>query len=109
MNAAGLLAAVFPGTADISPFPAILHALHSAMNRETLRDLTIFALLLAFGVLGRWAQPAWNFTPLAAVTALGAFYFRSWLPAVLLPVTSRSPIELSPLKPSVAPPGIFRL
>lgn len=57
------------------------------MNRETLRDLTIFALLLAFGVLGRWAQPAWNFTPLAAVTALGAFYFRSWLPAVLLPAT----------------------
>ena len=45
----------------------------------------IFALLLAFGVLGRWAQPAWNFTPLTAVAALGGFYFRSWLPAVLLP------------------------
>lgn len=57
------------------------------MNRDTLRDLTVFALLLAFGVLGRWAQPAWNFTPLAAVTALGAFYFRGWLPAVLLPAT----------------------
>lgn len=55
------------------------------MNRETRRDLLVFSLLLAFGVLGRWAQPAWNFTPLTAVTALGAFYFRSWLPAVLLP------------------------
>ncbi len=55
------------------------------MNRETRRDLFVFSLLLAFGVLGRWAQPAWNFTPLTAVTALGAFYFRSWLPAVLLP------------------------
>src|ERR1043166_6644613 len=29
--------------------------------------------------------------------------------AVLLAVTSRSPIESSPLKPSVAPPGIFKL
>jgi hypothetical protein len=55
------------------------------MNREMRRDLLVFSLLLAFGVLGRWAQPAWNFTPLAAVTALGAFYFRSWLPAILLP------------------------
>jgi hypothetical protein len=64
------------------------------MNRDALRDLTIFALLLTFGVLGRWAQPAWNFTPLAAVTALGAFYFRSWLPAVLLPAALLSISDL---------------
>jgi Family of unknown function (DUF6580) len=55
------------------------------MNRESLRDLLVFSLLLAFGVIGRWADHAWNFTPLAAVTAFGAFYFRSWLPAILLP------------------------
>jgi hypothetical protein len=55
------------------------------MNRETRRDLLVFSLLLAFGVLGRWLEPAWNFTPLAAVTALGAYYFRNWLPAILLP------------------------
>jgi hypothetical protein len=55
------------------------------MNRESLRDLTVFCLLLAFGVVGRWADHAWNFTPLMAVTALGAFYFRNWLPALLLP------------------------
>src|SRR5687768_15058971 len=55
------------------------------MNRDSLRDLLVFSLLLAFGIAGRWLQPAWNFTPLAAVTALGAFYFRSWLPAILLP------------------------
>jgi hypothetical protein len=57
-----------------------------AMNRDTLRDLLMFSLLLAFGVVGRWADHAWNFTPLAAVTAFGAVYFRNWLPAVLLPV-----------------------
>lgn len=55
------------------------------MNRESFRELLVFSLLLAFGVIGRWADHAANFTPLTAVTALGAFYFRSWLPAVLLP------------------------
>lgn len=57
------------------------------MNRESLRELTVFGLLLAIGVLGRWAQPDWNFTPIAAVTALGGFYFRRLLPAVLLPMS----------------------
>ncbi|MCH2113391.1 MAG: hypothetical protein MK171_00540 [Pirellulales bacterium] len=56
------------------------------MNRETTRELTVFCLLLAIGVLGRWAQPDWNFTPLAAVTVLGAYYFRQLMPAILLPV-----------------------
>ena len=59
----------------------------SIVNRATLRELTVFGLLLAIGVLGRWAQPDWNFTPIAAVTALGGFYFRRLLPAVLLPVS----------------------
>lgn len=57
------------------------------MNRQTLRELLVFSLLLAFGVFGRWAQPTWNFTPLAAVAALGGYYFRHWLPAILLPWT----------------------
>jgi hypothetical protein len=55
------------------------------MNRTARQELLVFAALLTFGVLGRWAEPSWNFTPLAAVTALGAFYFRGLLPAVLLP------------------------
>lgn len=57
------------------------------MNRTSNRELLVFALLLAFGVVGRWAQPQWNFTPLTAVTAMGAYCFRSWLPALLLPVS----------------------
>lgn len=57
------------------------------MNRTTLRELLVFSLLLAFGILGRWAQPEWNFTPLTAVTAMGAYYFRGWLPAILLPAS----------------------
>lgn len=56
------------------------------MNRETLRELCLFVALLAFGIIGRLAEPAWNFTPLAAITAMGAYCFRGWLPAILLPV-----------------------
>ncbi len=56
------------------------------MNRDNLRELTVFALLLAIGVVGRWHAVAWNFTPLVAVTVLGGFYFRQLLPAVLLPI-----------------------
>ena len=57
------------------------------MNRETLRELAVFGLLLAIGVVGRWYELAWNFTPLAAVTLLGGYYFRQTLAAVLLPVS----------------------
>ena len=56
------------------------------MNRETLRELSVFGLLLAIGVIGRWAQPTWNFTPLAAVTVVGGYYFQRTMPAVLLPI-----------------------
>lgn len=56
------------------------------MKRETVQELVVFGLLLAIGVAGRWAQPTWNFTPLAAVTVLGGYYFRQLMPALLLPV-----------------------
>jgi len=56
------------------------------VNRDSVRELTVFALLLAIGVVGRWYELTWNFTPLAAVTVLGGYYFRQLLPAVLLPV-----------------------
>lgn len=57
------------------------------MSRESRRELWVFCLLTAIAVAGRWFEPAWNFTPLAAITALGGYYFRSWLPAILLPWT----------------------
>ncbi len=57
------------------------------VNRETLRELAVFGLLLAIGVVGRWYELAWNFTPLAAVTLLGGYYFRQTLAAVLLLVS----------------------
>ena len=55
-------------------------------NRDTLRDVSVFLLLTAIGVVGRWIQPDWNFTPLMAATVLGGFYFRSFFAAMLLPI-----------------------
>ena len=58
------------------------------MNRSVLRDVLVFALLVILGIAGRWAQPTWNFTPLAATAACAGFYFRQWLPALLVPVAT---------------------
>ncbi len=55
-------------------------------KRDTLRDLSVFFLLLAIGVVGRWVQPDWNFTPIMAVTVVGGYYFRSMGMAALLPM-----------------------
>ena len=59
----------------------------SVLSEQNLKELSFFVLLLAIGVAGRWASPAWNFTPLAAVTIFGGFLFRRTLVAILLPVT----------------------
>jgi hypothetical protein len=67
--------------------PEKLSPQKNIVNRDHLRELTVFVLLLAIGVVGRWYQLAWNVTPLAAVTVLGGYYFRQLLPAVLLPIS----------------------
>ncbi|MAT69200.1 MAG: hypothetical protein CMJ58_06705 [Planctomycetaceae bacterium] len=64
------------------------------MNRAAVRDVLVFVLLVTLGVVGRWAQPTWNFTPLAAIAAMAGFYFRSWLPAVLVPATTLAVSDL---------------
>ena len=57
------------------------------LTSPNVRDLALFALLLAIGVVGRLASPTWNFTPLVAVAVVGGFYFRHLLAALLLPVS----------------------
>jgi hypothetical protein len=66
------------------------------MSRDSLRELLVFTLLVILGALGRQPElhPAWNFTPLAAATALGAYYFRSVLPAIVLPLAILSVANL---------------
>ena len=48
------------------------------MNRDrqqNLQDLLVFALLIAIGVAGRWGQPEWCFTPMAATAIFAGLYF----------------------------------
>jgi hypothetical protein len=64
-------------------------------NRDNLRELSVFLLLTAIGIVGRWAQPDWHFTPLMAVTLLGGYYFRSLWVAMALPVVVRAISDLA--------------
>jgi hypothetical protein len=56
-------------------------------NQENVRELLIFALLVAIGVAGRWGQPDWEFTPIAATAVFAGCYFSRAFLAVLVPVT----------------------
>jgi hypothetical protein len=51
------------------------------------RDVMTFALLVLVGIIGRWAQPAWCFTPTAAVAVFGGYCFSRVAVAALLPIT----------------------
>jgi hypothetical protein len=46
----------------------------------------VFAVLVAFGVLGRRFQPEWNFTPTAALALFSGFFFTDRRVAWLLPI-----------------------
>lgn len=50
---------------------------------RTIRPLMLFFALVAFGVMGRWLQPDWNFTPVAAIAGFAAYYFGSTAIAML--------------------------
>jgi hypothetical protein len=54
--------------------------------QQTVRDLTVFALLVAIGVAGRWAQPDWEFTPIAAAAVFAGRYFSRLTIAALVPL-----------------------
>jgi hypothetical protein len=49
-------------------------------------DLSVFALLIAIGVAGRWGQPQWCFTPTAAAAIFAGFYFSRAAVAALVPL-----------------------
>ena len=62
---------------------------------EIGRDLLVFVLLVAIGACGRWAQPDWCFTPIAAVTIFAGYYFARWPIAILVPVACLAVSDLA--------------
>ena len=55
-------------------------------NQRVLRDVLVFGLLVAIGVVGRWGQPDWCFTPTAAVAVFAGLYFERLWVAILVPL-----------------------
>jgi hypothetical protein len=53
---------------------------------NTVRDLLVVLLLVAIGVAGRWGQPDWEFTPVAAAAVFAGFYFSRLAVAALVPI-----------------------
>ena len=54
-------------------------------NESTIKSI-VFCLLVAIGVVGRWGQPEWGFTPIAAVTLFAGYYFANRLAALMVPL-----------------------
>ena len=59
-----------------------------ARQRSTAADLLVFLLLVAIAVVGRWDQPAWNFTPMAAASLFAGAYFGRRMIALMVPVSA---------------------
>ncbi len=57
-------------------------------SNDTALKLTIFSLLVAIGVAGRWGQPDWCITPLAATGLLAGYWFRNPLVAMMVPISA---------------------
>jgi hypothetical protein len=67
-------------------------------RQQNLQDLLVFGLLVAIGVAGRWGQPEWCFTPIAATAMFAGLYFSRIAIAALVPVATLaiSDLILSP-------------
>jgi hypothetical protein len=55
-------------------------------RQQRIADLLVFALLIAIGVTGRWGQPQWSFTPIAATAIFAGLYFSRWAVAAMVPL-----------------------
>src|SRR3954471_5757688 len=67
-------------------------------RQQNLQDLLVFGLLVAIGVAGRWGQPEWCVTPIAAAAMFAGLYFSRIAIAALVPVATLaiSDLVLSP-------------
>jgi hypothetical protein len=57
-------------------------------QEQNLQDLVVFFLLVAIGVAGRWGQPEWCFTPIAAASLFAGLYFSRVGVALLVPIAT---------------------
>lgn len=65
------------------------------LNDFRWADAAVFLLLVAIGVVGRWGQPDWCITPLAAVGLLAGYHFRKAGVAVATPIAAMAVSDLA--------------
>jgi len=58
------------------------------VKRDLLTNVSVFCLLVFVGVTGRLLQPAWCFTPLAAIALFSGYFFAQRSVAVLAPLSA---------------------
>lgn len=75
-------------------FPTFLQRASPVKHTQNLLEFLIFALLVAIGVAGRWGQPDWEFTPIAAASVFAGAYFSRAAVAALVPVAILSISDL---------------
>jgi hypothetical protein len=68
-------------------------------------DLVVFALLVAIGVLGRWGQPDWCVTPMAAIGLFAGRYFGNRAVALAVPTVAMLLSDLA--LPGYASPAVL--
>lgn len=77
-----------------SPNPYRSPATHPSKNLggvsagELAAEVAVALLLIAIAVVGRWSQPFWNFTPLAAIALFAGAYFRRRAIAIAVPLAA---------------------
>lgn len=64
-------------------------------NRSRAASAVVFGLLVVVAVVGRWGQPDWCVTPLAAVTLFAARWFDRAAIAVLVPIVALGVSDLA--------------
>jgi hypothetical protein len=64
----------------------LLATRYSQLARLPWQTFFVATLLVGFGLGGRWLQPDWNVTPVAAVALFAAYIFRSAAGAALVPL-----------------------
>jgi hypothetical protein len=58
------------------------------VKRDARTDWLLFAVLVSFGVLGRWFQVQWNVTPTAALALFAGYLFAQGRIALLVPLAT---------------------
>jgi hypothetical protein len=64
-------------------------------RQRNWQDLLVFTLLVAIGVTGRWGEPTWCFTPVAAAALFAGLYFSRLAIALLVPIATLAITDLA--------------